>query len=203
MYQEQINEYMATHPVFFIDEIQNFLTIPNTKKPTFNTELSRIEKKGGVKRLAHGIYVVPQQSCFGTSFPNEHIIARHVYIEKGDGYLTGPSFLNQIGVSTWLPQKTYLKVNNAKKDIGLKSFHIDASRVRISEDNKRYLQLLDGIADLQKYATDSKNINGMFYEHIRKTELNTTKLLLIGHKHYSRPVQEKLYEILEGYYEIT
>ncbi len=203
MYQKQIVEYAKNNTVFFISEIQEYLKISMAQRAVFNTELCRIEKKGQLKRLAHGLYAVPKQSLFGVVLPNEHVIAKHVYIDNGNGYITGPSFLNQIGLSTWIPQKTYLKSNNAKRNIGLKTFSVSNPCTHISEDNKQYLQLLDGLADLQKYATDNPRINEIVCEYIEKSDLDTTKLLLMAHKFFNCTVQNRLYEIMEECYKTT
>ena len=200
MYQKQILEYAKKNPVFLITEIQDCLKISAAKRAVFNSEINRIEKTGQIKRLAHGIYAVPIQSCFGSTLPNEHTVVNHVYIDNGKGYVTGPSFLNQIGVSTWVPQKTYVKVNNIIKSLTLDSLVITRSRIHISMENQKYLQLLDGILDAQQYAIDNTNPNKIFYDYIIRNRLDTTKLLLMANKLYKRPVQDKLYEILSEYY---
>ena len=140
MYQDKIKDFIQSNPIFFIGEIQNNIGLGGTKKAILNTEISRMEKKGIVKRIAHGLYIVPQTSCFGITFPNEKKVAEKVYLENNIGFASGPTFLNQIGLSTWMPRKIFIKSNLYKKNIGLKTFIVEAPRTTINANNKRYIQ---------------------------------------------------------------
>lgn len=203
MYQDEINKYIKKHTIFSSRELQDKIGLSDKQKAVLNTELTRFEKKGVIIRIAHGIYAVPIVSCFGVTPPNENAIANKIYLEKESGYASGPTFLNQIGISTWMPQKTFIKSNAYKKEIGLKSFVVEAPKTIINKNNYRYLQLLDAIEDLQKFAVDNENPLKLLYEYILANELDTTKLLIIANKFYKPAVQKTLFEMMGKYYDVA
>ncbi len=203
MFQEKINQFITKHPIFSINEIRQYIKVPVEKRAVFNTELSRIERRGTIKRLSHGIYVVPTTSYFGLILPNEYIIAKYVYIDGYNGYTTGPTFLNEIGISTWLPRKTHIKTNRLQNNVPLKTFEIEKSRVHITEQNIKYLQFLDGLNDLEKYAVDVQKPRKKIWNYAVKSKLDIPTLLLLCHRCYNKSTQEELYNILEECYETS
>lgn len=180
--------YITKHPVFFTEEIRKHIGIDDSHRAIMNTELARIEKNGIIKRLSRGVYAVPQQTCFGTVLPSESVIAEKIYIENNNGYIAGPSFLNRIGLSTLIPQKTYIKSNRYKYKSNLKFYEILAAKTHINDTNIKYLQLLDGIEDMKKYAVDYDKPYKLLYQYIINNGLDTTKLLVLAHKYYKKDV---------------
>ena len=203
MFQKQIQEYISYHNIFYIKEIQNSLGVTSKQRAILNTELARCEKKGLIKRIEHGLYAVPILTCFGEKIPNESLILSKVYIDDYNGYTTGPTFLNQIGVSTWLSNTYYIKSNNYRKHSSIDNYIVSAPRVRITQDNINYLQLLDCLEDIIKYAVDIENPYEIVYKYIQNSKLDMTKLLLLAYKYYKKSTIEQLYGMVEKYYEIT
>ena len=201
MYEDQIREYIAENPVFLTEELRNALKIPDREKATMNTELARMAKKGTVCRLSKGVYAVPVHSCFGDTPPGEHAVVKHIFIKNGNGYSSGPTFMNQLGLSTWLPRKTHIKSNHYKKRFKMSYFVISAPKTKITSRNWKYLQFLDCIDDMDAYAIDNRDPIRLFREYIRKNGLDMAILLLYAHKHYNRKTEEILYHILETSYE--
>ena len=203
MYQKEIKEYIKNHTVFFVKDFQKYIDITDDKKSMVNTELARFESKGIIKRLTKGFYAVPIKTCFGMSLPNKKLIAEKLYIEGYNGYTSGATFLNQIGLSTWMPKKVQIKSNRKERQYKLEGYDIDRPRTEITKDNILYFQLLDGIDDMDKYAIDNKEPDKIIYLYIKEQKLDLVKMLLIGKKYYKKPVIDKLYQILEEYYETT
>ncbi len=202
MYKEQINEYIQKTPVFFSKELQNKLnTEDDKKKSILNTELARMEDKGSIIRLAKGLYVVPVKSCFGTSLPNKRLIAEKVYIDGNNGYVTGATFLNQIGLSSWMPKEIYIKSNYKGKINGLDEYVIKGANIPINADNLRYLQFIDCIEDMEKYEIDNKAPYDLLYHYAVSENLDFAKLLYTSHKHYKKQTTEKIFKIIEKSHE--
>lgn len=203
MFTKQIEKFIKEHPVFYTEDIQDSIGILREQRAIFNTELSRFEKKGHIKRLSRGIYVVPIQSCFGTILPNESTIAKKIYLENNNGFITGPTFLNHIGLSTFLPQKNYIKTNRYNYKSNLSFYVIEAPRIKIYAENLKYIQLLDGIEDTEKYAIDCKQPDRLLYQYIVNNKLDTTKLSILAYKYYKKDTLKKYMKIMEEFYETT
>lgn len=154
--------------------------------------------------MARGLYIVPTQSCFGESLPSEYVIAEKLYIENDKGYASGPTFLNQIGICTWMPKMTYIKSNDFQYNrvVKLKGFVVDNPHTVINKDNKKYLQILDSIEDMQRYAYDHERPLEIIFHYIMQHQLDTTILLMLGRKYYNKYVMNQLYLMME-YYEST
>ncbi|MBR1373769.1 hypothetical protein IJ556_04890 [bacterium] len=203
MYEKHINNYINNNKLFTVTDIQKAVGVCKEKKAVFNTELTRMEKKGYIVRIKRGIYAVPEKTCFGDILPDNNLIANKFYMENDNGYVTGPTFLNQIGLSTWLPTKTYIKSNHNRRKMTAESFVIAAPVVKISSKNKPYLQFLDGLGDMQKYAVDKKDPEKLLCYYIKKMDMDVGLLFTYAHKYYRQNVTETLYRIMEKYYEIT
>ena len=201
MFKEQILDYTKEHPIFFIKELQDYIGVDASNKGIMNTELTCIEKKGIIKRLSKGLYVVPKSTIFGTVLPNEAVIADKVYIEGNNGYLSGPSFLNSIGLSTLVPRNTYIKSNRYNYKIELDFFIISAPKIHLDCNNIRYIQFLDGIEDMQRYAVDHNKPYKILYQYIKSNNLDSTKLLILAHTHYKKNVLDTCLNLLSEYYE--
>lgn len=203
MYQAEIRKYLETNTCFTTNEIQKSLRVSDETKKIFNTELARMEKTGCVKRVYRGFYIVPQKSCFGIDMPSESEIVKRLYMANSSGYVSGPTFLNRIGLSSWIPNKAYIKSNYYKCNMQLSTFVINKPKTMITNDNKRYLQLLDGIEDLNKFAVDYENPPALIYGYLVSNDIDPTKLLLMAHRYYPARVLETLYPVLEAHYGIA
>ncbi len=203
MFADKIKRYISIHPVFDSKEIQTGLKISRNERAVFNTELARMEQNGEIVRIARGLYATIYQTCFGATRPQDAVIAEKIYIANDNGYITGPSFLEQLGASTWLPRETHITSNKYRAKIQLKNFVIKRPVIPITAKNKPYLQVLDCIEALHDYATDSKDTTGLLLNHIKQKDLDATVLLLMCHKYYKKATEQRLYEILEAQYAFT
>ncbi|MDO4178516.1 MAG: DUF6088 family protein [Phascolarctobacterium sp.] len=115
---------------------------------------------GKIKRFDTGIYYIPKKGVLKNGVPlaaDEVAIAK--YIEKNgkiDGYYSGYTFANQLGISTQVPFVEEIVTNNAstrvrKVKVRNKKILLRKSRMPINNENYIVLQLLDLLKDLEQY----------------------------------------------------
>lgn len=71
-------------------------------------ELSRLSKKGIIKRLTKGKYYVPKASRFGVLGPDEWMVLDQVLKANG-GYIAGSTALNRLGVTSQVPAQVTIR----------------------------------------------------------------------------------------------
>jgi len=97
---KQLNEQLKGIKPGEIFGVKNFQNLNNPQ--TVVLELSRLFKKGTIKRLSKGKYYIPETTRFGEVGPSEWQILDKVIKENG-GYFAGTMALNRIGVTTQIP----------------------------------------------------------------------------------------------------
>ena len=88
-----------------------------------------------------------------------NMVARYRFISKGDnvdGFYSGNSFANQIGISTQVPRVVEIVSNNTNSSdrevrIGNRRFYVRRSIVPITKENVYVLQMLDLLKNLDAY----------------------------------------------------
>lgn len=95
----------------------DFLDIGN--RASIDQILSRLTKKGMIRRISRGIYDFPKQhAVFGTLSPDADSIARAVGAKDSNKvYPSGAMAANMLGLSTQVPAKPVYLTNGANKSI--------------------------------------------------------------------------------------
>ena len=115
---------------------------------------------GKIKRFDTGIYYIPKASILKGGVPlaaDEVAVAKYI-IRKGkvDGFYSGYTFANQLGISTQVPYIKEIVSNNAStrvKEVNVRNKKIILRRARTEITNENYvvLQLLELLKDLEQY----------------------------------------------------
>lgn len=87
-------------------------------------------------------------------------VIRYKYLQDETGlcgYVSGLEFANQLGITTQVPMKKEIVTNKATKDyrettLARSSIIIRKSRIRVTQDNYKALQLLDLLKDIDVLA---------------------------------------------------
>ena len=153
-------------------------------------------------RYQKGIYYKAENTPFGKTKLNPAIINRDRYLEKDgviNGYETGASFLNQMGLTTQMPKyKKYatnaFKYNGCKVNKKLLVI-IQKPRAKITQDNYLYLQLLDAIANKDKVTFDVFQPEKVFFNYINDKKLDFKKLVGYAKKYYNKKIVLRISEI--------
>ena len=121
--------------------------------------------EGKIKRYDTGIYYLPGKSRLkgGVAIaPSE--VARYKYISRNgsvEGYYSGYTFANQLGLTTQVPFIIEIVSNSASakcREVKVKEQRVilRKPKVKITKDNYRVLQFLDLLKDVEIY-TDEEN----------------------------------------------
>lgn len=71
-------------------------------------ELSRLYKKGAIKKLAKGKFFVPRKTRFGDTGPSEWQVLNNIIQESG-GYFSDTIALNRLGATTQVPNEVIIR----------------------------------------------------------------------------------------------
>lgn len=94
------------------------------------------------------------------------MVARYKYVSRGgkvDGFYSGNTFANQLGISTQVPNKVEIVSNNMAAKIreipiGKRTFIVRRPVVPVNEENVYVLQLLDLLKNLDMYLDESYDV---------------------------------------------
>ena len=154
LYEYLLANYKANEPIF-VSDIDLPVSDVNLRQ-MFKT----ICDAGKIKRFDTGIYYIPKASILKGGVPlaaDEVAIAKYI-IRKGkvDGFYSGYTFANQLGISTQVPYIKEIVSNNAStrvKEVNVRNKKIILRRARTEITNENYvvLQLLELLKDLEQY----------------------------------------------------
>ena len=154
LYEYLLENYKANEPIF-VSDIEMPVTDVNLRQ-MFKT----LCDTGKIKRFDTGIYYIPKASVLKGGVPlaaDEVAVAKYI-IRKGkvDGFYSGYTFANQLGISTQVPYVKEIVSNNAStrvKEVNVRNKKILLRRARTEITNENYvvLQLLELLKDLEQY----------------------------------------------------
>ncbi len=152
------------------------LEIKKKEYSATSKNIERLIKKGIIKRISTGIFYKPKQTVFGELKPNEEqIITPYLFKNnKRIAYITGLLLYNKMGLTTQIPKE--ISVASSKKRIYISKGNIKASAVKsyveVTDNNYKFLELLDAIKDFKNIPDlDKKSVIKILTNKI--LELNT------------------------------
>ena len=145
--------YGYATPIFLKD-----IRIGRKSKTAIRKDLSRAVERGEIVRKAQGVYCFKHESEFSDGVTFEEIV-RQKYIRNNYGiprldldiygYVTGLSFLNQIGLTQQVPAVLEVVTNNTscKREYRIKNrvVVVNKARTEINRTNWKALQFFDVI----------------------------------------------------------
>ena len=160
LYKFLLQNYNAGEPIFISDIKINGMSEVNVRQ-----QFKVLTDSGKLMRYENGIYFIPKKSRLnGIGGPVADTVAYYKYISRGNsvqGYYSGYTFANQLGLSMQVPRKVEIVSNNiaAKRRevfIGKKSYIIRKAVLPVTEDNYKVLQLLELLKNLDSYTDDNR-----------------------------------------------
>ena len=209
-YKKTITEYLDTlpeetpvTPAMVTAYIAERTDEPEEKvRKAVNVNLARLEKDGVISRIAHGVYCKRIQTPFGDYVPGKDRVFGRWLVLDGDtvvGYETGLSLMNQLGLTTQIPNKRFIATNNYKlplpKDVNIE---VQKPRVAVTGDNYKYLQILDVITDLDQAPVDAAEPELIIREKAQDAGLQPDRLILYARKLYPTETLKKTIDIMLG-----
>ena len=151
-----LENYGYNEPIFL-----NALKIENLSDNALRQSIKRLKASGFIERFDNGIYYIPKRdNLLGKSYLDPFLVIMRKYVRSRSeiyGYVTGISFINQLGLTTQMPAVMEIVTNNEATNgrmvtIGNQRIRIKKPIIDITERNADLLQLLDGIGQIEKYA---------------------------------------------------
>lgn len=168
LYEYLSATYMQNEPIFVSD----------IRLPVSDVNLRQMFKVlcdlGKIRRFDTGVYYLPKESRLRGGVPlGADTVAKYKYISRNgrvDGYYSGYTFANQLGVTTQVPYMVEIVSNNASarvREVDLQGRRIllRKAKIPVTKENYRVLQLLDFLKDAEQYMDED---NGNVYNCIRK-----------------------------------
>lgn len=162
VYDYIVKKYKEGEPIFFSD-----ILIEGISRPAVNQQLKTLCNNGKLVKYETGVYYMPKRSLLKSNVgPSADTVARYRFISKGDnidGFYTGNTFANQIGISTQVPRVVEIVSNNTNSapreiEIGKRRFYVKKPVERITAENVYVLQMLELLKSLDIYLDDSYEV---------------------------------------------
>ena len=153
------------------------LAITKEEYTAASKTIERLIKKGIIKRISTGVFYKPKQTAFGELKPDEEKIITPYLFKNGKriAYITGLLLYNKMGLTTQIPKE--ISIASTKKRIYISKGKIKGIAVKsymeVTDENYKYLELLDSIKDF-------KNIPDLDKESAIK--ILTNKILELNNK---------------------
>lgn len=197
---EYLKENYEDGEPIFLDDIH----IEGMRRDNFRQQIKTLADAGKIVRYEKGIYYIPKQTRFRSAAgPSPETVARYKYISRGgktDGYYSGSTFANLIGISMQVPTKKEIVSNNIaaivrEVSIGKQSFIVRKTNVPISGDNVIVLQLLELLKNLGSYLDSG-------YDEARETIKNYSLANHITREDIDRYIRRYPDSTFRYYYEM-
>lgn len=136
----------TNEPIFSSD-----IKFEQYSKPWIAKELAKLCETGQLIRFERGIYYIPINTPFGSSILNPRkVIERKYIVDNGkvNGFYSGFTALNMLGLSTQMPNTVEICTNNETSKlrnikVGNQSVTLRRSRVEINNKNLNILRFLE------------------------------------------------------------
>ena len=154
LYEYLISNYKPNEPIF-VSDIQLSVSDVNLRQM-----FKVLCDSGKIKRFDTGIYYLPKVSRLKGGVPlGADTVARYKYVSRNgriDGYYSGYTFANQLGVTTQVPYTLEIVSNNASakvREVNLQGRKVllRKAKIPITKENYKVLQLLDFLKDVEQY----------------------------------------------------
>lgn len=142
-----------------------------------------------LRRYQRGIYYICKETPFGETKINKEQLIADKYIMPDIGYETGLTILYKMGLTTQVPNERQIATNAAyesariDKDLGV---IIKPAKIKITQENKKYLQLLDVLDLLDKAPIDVAFPYQTIANYIKETKLQYSNLLAFADRCYNK-----------------
>lgn len=161
LYDYLVENYGVAEPIFFYD-----IDIEGISRSAINQQMKKLCDEKKLEKYDNGIYYIPKKTRLNSTVGiSADMVARYKYIARRgrvDGFYSGNSFANQLGISAQVPNKVEIVSNNIAAKIrnitiGERKFIVRGSTVHIDEQNVYVLQMLDLLKNLDAYLDGDYN----------------------------------------------
>lgn len=136
--------------VFTISDLQ----LPTDWWETTRVKLGRMVSHGILKKIGKGRFYLPQPTIFGEISPQPEEMVKDLLVKDGRpvGYITGYSRWNQMGLTSQISNIIQIGTNQPKRNLQRGGYSVRFTRQpnQITEDNIRFLIILDAISNIRR-----------------------------------------------------
>lgn len=191
IYTRTITEWLMRECLIPAKEARNLVAI----------NVKRLVDEGVLARFCGGIVYRPERSVFGDVPLDPSNLIADLYIGNDaeiKGYVTGATFLHELGLCTWMPADVEVATNANVRDRKAKLLNVRLvkPRTHVTSGNVAYLQILDAVRDLDRLPVDCDDPLAVIAEHVREN-LDFAKLLGVASRYYPTSVVLKLAKLAE------
>ena len=175
-----LENYGYNEPIFLND-----LKIEELSENAVRQSVKRLVANGFLERYDNGIYYIPKQGgLLGKSYLDPFLVIMRKYV-------TGISFVNQLGLTTQMPAIIEIVTNKEATNgrtitVGSQKVRIKKAAVAVSDNNAELLQFLDGIGQTEKYT------------ELPMEETIDTMLSYVKQKHFTKEQLSEVSSVITG-----
>jgi len=202
---ECIDQFPEDEPIF-IEDIKKYVIekcengYKENVSKNINVILNRLKTEGLIKAEYKGVYYKPIITMFGEAGLDRTKLIKLKYLEdragNTKGYIVGAKLFNTIGLTTLVPNVTDIVTNECKYhkqyDERLRVC-ITKPKIKITNENYRYLQFIDIIENKDNIYIEVENADEILYEIIQKNNLDFEKIIKYARETNSKKVLDKLF----------
>lgn len=201
MYEHEIINYLNDNIIGTTNDFYRIMNLDtdlgaDSRKKIVKADICRLYKGKKIYKMQDDVYCIIRDTKWGKMHPsNEEIIERY-FIQKKEGYYTGATYLNQIGLTPLVPVKKEVVVNDCG---GYKNFSfvdIIKPKTKITRKNKNYLEILDGIDAACKYGCDIHG-NKVIPNIIKSKGIDIDYLIYLSKTYYTKENQNTVLRLLK------
>ena len=165
--------------------------IPCLNKTSAAIELSRLFKKGIIKKVSKGKFYKPKIRVFGEVAPNTNDkIKSYLKSDETNSYETGANSFRKLGLTTQVSNETVIATNKPYRKVRIDNINLKfiPKRVDAKGDEIYLVQILDAIKDINKIPATTPNDVVKYLKEIIKKESfeNQNKLTKFALKYTPR-----------------
>ena len=205
MVLEYINKNEKGIPIF-IEEIKEYVIKfynEKDKEKVFNNVksiLNRMNKEGIIETAYKGVYYIPKENIFGKMLLGNRKIIQYKYIMNKDGnikgYVTGAKLFNEAHLTTQVPNIIDIATNECKNFNKYENKNLNViirkPKMKINNENYKYLQLFDLIENKDNIGIEVDNPDEIIYNFIEENNLDFEKIIKYAMDTKSRTVINKI-----------
>lgn len=198
--QKRVDDFQPDYVFTYQD-----LNLPTERSESVIKMLNRLVSEGVIAKISKGRFYKPKRSIFGALKPKQEEIVKDLLEKDGkvNGYITGYSVFNRLGLTTQVPNVIQIGTNvrKNKKQRGVFTIRFVLQSNPITKENIPLLQLLDAIRFIKEIpdttvSLSCKRLIAIIQELDKK---ETDKLLMLAEK-YPPMARALLGAIIENIY---
>ncbi|MCI8454861.1 MAG: hypothetical protein HFE84_09650 [Lachnospiraceae bacterium] len=179
LYQYLLDHYVADEPIFLSD-----IKLPSVSDTSLRQSFKMLCDAGKLLRYEAGVYYFPAQPEHHTVI-SPSLVAYYKYVwrcKKIEGYYSGHTFANQLGIRAQAPYVLEIVSNRAggkyrEIEIGGQKIILRRPRIAVTADNYQMLQFLDLLKDVDEYADEAPNsCPDLLFDYVQENALTQFQL---------------------------